>query len=145
MRNSRHTANYYVWILIIRVLDSCKNNFLDCWLKGNSNIHFPRHLCNVIADINTASGQKLMTTTRGHLMISKKQDEDEQCSDLLQTVWSENNIKGKERLHAHVIMKREKLTLQMKIFHCFSWNSVISSSGFYNTNKYCYKIKKQTW
>ena len=53
-------------------------------------------------------------------MISKKQDEDEQCSDLLQTVWSENNIKGKERLHAHVIMKREKLTLQMKIFHCFS-------------------------
>ena len=61
-----------------------------------------------------------MTTTRGHLMISKKQEEDEQRSDLLQTVWSENNIKGKERLHAHVIMKREKLTLQMKIFHCFS-------------------------
>ena len=53
-------------------------------------------------------------------MISKKQEEDEQRSDLLQTVWSENNIKGKGQLHAHVIMKREKLTLQMKIFHCFS-------------------------
>ena len=51
-------------------------------------------------------------------MISKKQEEDEQHSDLLQTVWSENNIIGKERLHAHVVMKREKLTLQMKIFHC---------------------------
>ena len=83
-----------------------KNNFLDCWLKGDSNIHFPRHLCNVIADINTASGQKLVVTTGGHLMISKKQEEDEQCSDLLQTVWSEYNIKGKEHLHAHV--KNEK-------------------------------------
>ena len=47
------------------------------------------------------------------LMISKKQEEDEQFSDLLQTAWSENNIKGKEQLHAHVKLKREKLTLQM--------------------------------
>ena len=82
-------------------------------LKSDSNFHFSRHLCNVIADINTASGQKLVTTTGGHLMISKKQEEDEKCSDLLQTAWSENNIKGKEQLHAHVKLKREKLTLQM--------------------------------
>ena len=52
-------------------------------------------------------------TTGEHLMISKKQEEDEQFSDLLQTVWSENNVKGKEQLHAHVKLKREKLTLQM--------------------------------
>ena len=44
-------------------------------------------------------------------MISKKQEEDEQYSDLLQTVWSENNIK--EQPHACIILKREKLTLQM--------------------------------
>ena len=50
---------------------------------------------------------------------------------LLQTIWSECNIKGKEELLACVKLKREKLTLQMKIFHCFSWYSVISSSGFY--------------
>ena len=46
-------------------------------------------------------------------MISKKQEEDEQFSDLLQSVWSENNVKGKEQLHAHVKLEREKLTLQM--------------------------------
>ena len=46
-----------------------------------------------------------MTTTVGHLMISKKQDKDEQFSDSLQTVWSEYNIKGKEQLHAIRIEK----------------------------------------
>ena len=84
-----------------------------------------------------------MTTTVGHLMISEKQEEDEQCSNLLQTVWSEYNIKGKERLHAHIRMKRETPTLEMKIFHCFSWYSVISSSRFYEHNKYCFKIEKK--
>ena len=38
-------------------------------------------------------------------MISKKQEKDEQFSDSLQTVWSENNIKVKEQLHAIRIEK----------------------------------------
>ena len=57
-------------------------------------------------------------TTGGHLMISKKQEYDVQI--LLKTVWSECNIKGKEGLLACVKLKREKLTVQMKTFHCFS-------------------------
>ena len=83
-----------------------------------------------------------MTTTGEHLMISKKQEEDEQFSDLLQTVWSENNVKGKEQLHAHV--KWKSLHYRCKYSTAFLDILSFHPLGSTNTNKHCFKIKKQT-
>ena len=78
-------------------------------------------------------------------MISKKQEEDEQCSDLLQTVWSEYNIKGKEHLHAHVKNEKGKGYITDENFPSFLDILSFHLPGSMNTINIVSKIEKKIW